>query len=218
MPSTASSPRRRPRQQRSQFTVEAIFQAVAQIVATHGEHGLTTNRIAEVAGVSVGSLYQYFPSKDAILQAMLDQHCERVMLELDALLAQACAQDWPPEEQVRRYVRHYLASFGAGPENERALARLSWQLDYRASILVAVRGASERLALHLQRLAPAQGQTPPTPAQLFVLTRAFMGTVRAASLERSPLLDSPELEEALVQLCQAVLNNPRVTPEGDTAI
>jgi len=218
MPSTASSPRRRPRQERSQFTVDAIFQAVAQIVAGHGEHGLTTNRIAEVAGVSVGSLYQYFPSKDAILQAMLDQHCERVMLELDALLAQACAQDWPPEEQVRRYVRHYLASFGAGPENERALARLSWQLDYRASMLVAVRGASERLALHLQRMAPAQGQSPPTPAQLFVLTRAFMGTVRAASLERSPLLDSPELEEALVQLCQAVLNNPRVTPEGDTAI
>ena len=218
MPSTASSPRRRPRQQRSQFTVEAIFQAVAQIVATHGEHGLTTNRIAEVAGVSVGSLYQYFPSKDAILQAMLDHHCERVMLELDALLAQACAEGWPPEEQVRRYVRHYLASFGAGPEDERALARLSWQLDYRASMLVAVRGASERLALHLQRMAPAQGQPPPTPAQLFVLTRAFMGTVRAASLERSPLLDSPELEEALVQLCQALLSDAPATPKGDSTM
>lgn len=212
MPATTASPRRQPRQERSQFTVEAIFQAVAQIVATHGEHGLTTNRIAETAGVSVGSLYQYFPSKDAILQAMLNQHCERVMLELDALLAQASAENWPPEEQVRHYVRHYLASFGAGPQSERALARLSWQLDYRASMLVSVRGASEHLALHLQRMACAQGQKPPTPVQLFVLTRAFMGTVRAASLERSPLLDSAELEDALVQLCLALLPRAPVTP------
>lgn len=212
MSANASQPRRQPRQERSQFTLEAIFQAVAQIVATQGEQGLTTNRIAEMAGVSVGSLYQYFPSKDAILQAMLDRHCERVMQALDDLLARASAEDWPPEEQVRRYVRHYLASFGAGPQDERALARLSWQLDYRASMLVAVRGASEHLALHLQRMACAQGHQPPSPAQLFVLTRAFMGTVRAASLERTPLLDSPELEDALVQLCMALLPHAPATP------
>lgn len=212
MPAATSSPRRQPRQERSQFTVEAIFQAVARITATHGEQGLTTNRIAETAGVSVGSLYQYFPSKDAILQAMLDQHCERVMQELDALLAQANAENWPPEKQVRLYVRHYLASFGAGPQSERALARLSWQLDYRASMLVAIRGASEHLALHVQRMACKQGQQPPTPAQLFVLTRAFMGAVRAASLERSPLLDSPELEDTLVQLCLALLPTAPATP------
>lgn len=205
MPPTPAAPRRTPRQERSQFTVDAIFEAVARIVATQGEAGLTTNRIAETAGVSVGSLYQYFPSKEAILAAMLDQHCDRVMLELDALLAQARAEGWTPEQQVRRYARHYLQAFGAGAPPGRALARLSWQLDYRASMLVAVRGSSERLALHLQRMAHDHRLPPPTPAQLFVLTRAFMGAVRAASLEQSPLLDSPEFEQALVELCLAYL-------------
>ena len=205
MPSSSSTPRRIPRQERSLFTVNAIFQAVGQIVATQGEANLTSNRIAEVAGISIGSLYQYFPSKEAILAAMLDRHCEKAMLELDALLAQGAQQQWPLADQVRQYVRHYLSAFGAGTSAQRALARLSWQIDYRAAMLVAVRGASERLGLHLQRLAAREGAMSPTPAQLFVLTRAFMGTVRSASLEQSPLLESPELEEALVQLSLAFL-------------
>lgn len=205
MPPASSAPRRSPRQERSQFTVDAIFEAVARIVATQGEDALTTNRIADVAGVSVGSLYQYFPSKEAILLAMLDQHCDRVMLELDALLAQARTEGWTPEQQVRGYVRHYLQAFGGGPQEGRALARLSWKLDYRASVLISVRGASERLALHLQRVAQEQQMPAPSATQLFVLTRAFMGAVRAASLEQSPLLDSPEFEQALVELCIATL-------------
>lgn len=205
MPAASSAPRRSPRQERSQFTVDAIFEAVARIVATQGEGALTTNRIAELAGVSVGSLYQYFPSKDAILLAMLDQHCDRVMLELDALLARARAEAWTPEQQVRLYVRHYLQAFGGGPHGGRALARLSWKLDYRESVLISVRGTSERLALHLQRMANEQQLQAPSAAQLFVLTRAFMGAVRSASLEQSPLLDSGEFEEALVGLCLATL-------------
>ena len=201
MSKAVSPPRRTPRQERSQFTVDAIFEAVARIVATQGEGALTTNRIAEVAGVSVGSLYQYFPSKEAILVAMLDQHCDRVMLALDALLAQARTEGWPPEQQVR----HYLQAFGGGPQELRALARLSWKQDYRATMLVSVRGTSERIALHLQRMADEHHLQPPSAAQLFVLTRAFMGAVRAASLEQSPLLDSAEFEDALVGLCLAYL-------------
>lgn len=199
------TPRRTPRQERSQVTVDAIFEAVARIVATQGEAALTTNRIAELAGVSVGSLYQYFPSKEAILVAMLDQHCDRVMLALDALLAQARAEGWPPEQQVRHYVRHYLQAFGGGPQELRALARLSWKQDYRATMLVSVRGTSERIALHLQRMADEHHLQAPSAARLFVLTRAFMGAVRAASLEQSPLLDSAEFEDALVALCLAYL-------------
>lgn len=193
-------------------TVEAIFQAVKKIVATQGEGALTSNRIAEVAGISIGSLYQYFSGKDAIVAAMLDRLCEKVMLELDAVLAQAEQEQWPIEQQVRHYVRHYLAAFAAGSSAERAIARLAWQIDYRSAMLLAVRGTSERLAVYLQRLAHREGAAPLTPAQLFVLTRAFMGTVRAASLEQSPLLGSAELEDALVQLSCAFLLAPMTTP------
>jgi AcrR family transcriptional regulator len=60
-------PRRRPSQSRSKVLVDAIIQACRQVLAQEGVERLTTNRIAEVAGVTIGSLYQYFPNKEAIL-------------------------------------------------------------------------------------------------------------------------------------------------------
>jgi AcrR family transcriptional regulator len=67
-------PRRRPVQQRSEATVEAILQAAAQVFERRGYAAGTTNRIAERAGVSIGTLYQYFPNKDAILVALVHRH------------------------------------------------------------------------------------------------------------------------------------------------
>jgi len=71
---TDLKPRRRPVQERSLATVEAILQAAAQVFERHGYAAGTTNRIAERAGVSIGTLYQYFPNKDAILVALVHQH------------------------------------------------------------------------------------------------------------------------------------------------
>ncbi|MGH2878106.1 MAG: TetR/AcrR family transcriptional regulator [Solirubrobacteraceae bacterium] len=68
------APRKLPQQARSEATVEAILQAAAQVFERHGYAAGTTNRIAERAGVSIGSLYQYFPSKDAILLALAHRH------------------------------------------------------------------------------------------------------------------------------------------------
>jgi AcrR family transcriptional regulator len=61
--------RRSPKQARSRATWDAILEAAAQILERHGPDGLTTNDVAERAGVSIGSLYQYFPDKEAILVA-----------------------------------------------------------------------------------------------------------------------------------------------------
>ncbi len=68
------APRKLPKQARSQTTVEAILQAAAQVFECHGYAAGTTNRIATRAGVSIGTLYQYFPNKDAILVALAHQH------------------------------------------------------------------------------------------------------------------------------------------------
>ena len=67
----AINPRKTPRQRRSAELVEAIYEGGARILETEGLAGLNTNRVAEVAGVSVGSLYQYFPSKEAIVAGLL---------------------------------------------------------------------------------------------------------------------------------------------------
>jgi AcrR family transcriptional regulator len=71
---TAETPRKMPRQARSQATVEAILEAAARILAGDGYAAMSTNRVAEVAGVSVGSLYQYFPNKDSLVAALHERH------------------------------------------------------------------------------------------------------------------------------------------------
>ncbi|MCG8916377.1 TetR/AcrR family transcriptional regulator [Actinokineospora sp. PR83] len=71
------TPRRKPRQVRAELTRERILTAAAHIFAEFGYAAGTTNRIAERARVSIGSLYQYFPNKDAILAELLVQHIDR---------------------------------------------------------------------------------------------------------------------------------------------
>ena len=68
------SARKQPRQERSKATVDAILAAATRVLTTVGYDDATTNRIAEAAGVSVGSLYQYFPNKEAIVGALIERH------------------------------------------------------------------------------------------------------------------------------------------------
>jgi AcrR family transcriptional regulator len=78
MPSTRRAdvfrPRKQPRQRRSRETVNAILRAAAQVFSARGYAATTTNHIAARAGVSIGSLYEYYPSKDALLLALLEEH------------------------------------------------------------------------------------------------------------------------------------------------
>jgi AcrR family transcriptional regulator len=79
------APRKSPAQERSRATVERIVEAAGRVVVAHGYHGASTVRIAAEAGVSPGSLYQYFPNKDAIILALVDR-------TIDELTARFAAQ------------------------------------------------------------------------------------------------------------------------------
>jgi AcrR family transcriptional regulator len=76
-------PRKTPIQARSTASVEAIMQATIQVLLKEGKSKLTTTRVAERAGVSVGTLYQYFPNKSSLLQALLKQHLDNVALAME---------------------------------------------------------------------------------------------------------------------------------------
>ena len=65
-----TTPRKRPRQDRSKATVDSILDATARVLVRHGFDGLTSNAVAEIAGCSIGSLYQYFPNKEALVAAL----------------------------------------------------------------------------------------------------------------------------------------------------
>jgi AcrR family transcriptional regulator len=100
----ALRPRKQPRQARSRDTVHAVLRAAAQVFSARGYAATTTNHIAARAGVSIGSLYEYFPNKDAILMALLEEH----LAEGTVILGQVWAgidtcRDM--HEVVRRFAR-----------------------------------------------------------------------------------------------------------------
>ncbi len=110
MPKARGNPgnnvRRRPRQRRSQLTVDAILTAAAQVLEAHGVEGTNTNRISAVAGVSIGTLYQYFPDKGAVLAALLARERNR---SRDAVLGAIREhQQAPIETAIRAALRAAL--------------------------------------------------------------------------------------------------------------
>ncbi|MDT0136158.1 TetR/AcrR family transcriptional regulator [Acidovorax sp. PRC11] len=201
--------RRQPTQERALQTIEAIFGATAQIVENDGEAALTTNRVAQVAGVSIGTLYQYFPSKEAVLLAMVERERGRVQQEMQRLLDDALERQRAVREVLQDVVRLLVSAFGTGGHSRvrRAMVRLGWRVDQHERFTAALREGAERNAVALARLVDGGDGSirPPTPAMMFVATRAVMGAIRSASLEDSPLLGQPAFEDELVRMLWGVL-------------
>lgn len=111
----ALNPRKIPRQARAEATVDAILEAAARILERKGREAYTTNAVAELAGVSIGSLYQYFPSKDAITRALIER-------QNSALLADLALID--PAEAKRNALQRLIAVAVDHQLQRSALARL----------------------------------------------------------------------------------------------
>src|SRR5262244_3134646 len=119
-PRARTIPRKNPRQERSLATVDALLQATARILVKEGYDRASTNRIAEVAGVSVGSLYQYFPSKEALVAAVVERHqqaiARTVRSELPGILGE------PVAKGIRKLVAVAVAAHRVDPKLHRVLA------------------------------------------------------------------------------------------------
>lgn len=92
-------PRKSPRQQRSRATVDTLLEAAAQVFSREGVSA-TTNRIAERAGVSIGTLYQYFPNKIAMLRALAERHLIEAGQQLGEVFARLRADEPPFDESM----------------------------------------------------------------------------------------------------------------------
>lgn len=105
--------RREPRQGRSRQTVHAVLGAVPRVIRREGVDAVTTNRIAEAAGVSVGSLYQYFPNKKAIFSALHERHVEDVHRVIERAMTE---RSRPLDEFTRALVEGLADLHAAEPE------------------------------------------------------------------------------------------------------
>jgi len=187
--------RRKPRQARAEGTIGTILEAAAQILQNRPDD-FTTNAVAERAGFGIGTLYQYFPNKDALLMAIAEREAARLVSALKADIDDNRAVDL--EERVRAIVRRLIGGFGG---RQRARKAVLLAVLKRAPG-IAAKPVSE-VANHLiDRLLKANDPTVrrPTPAAMFVVTRALVGCIRAAVLEESSLLATREFEDEVVRL------------------
>jgi AcrR family transcriptional regulator len=194
----AKKARRRPRQWRSRQTVEAILDAVVRVLKREGRRAVTTNRIAEVAGVSIGSVYQYFPDKQAILVLLHRRHLEQIDRMVERKLIEHAAS--PLDELVEAMIGGMLEAHSTDPELYEMMAT---EVPHRAegtqAFSVRLHGAF-RLALAARAKELNQGRDPETMA--FVLANLLDGLSHAALFRRPARMP---LAVAKLEVARAVL-------------
>jgi AcrR family transcriptional regulator len=194
MPQASETMRKSPTQARAEHTVDAILEAAAQILQSDGEEKLNTNRIAERAGFSIGTLYQYFADKEAIIAALAEREREKVLATIVKALSSVESGD--AQSVIREIVRTMIGSFA---KRKRARRIIMMTMLKRWQFAPDKQGAGVIEQMIIENGGRGHGRTM-TPAAAFVLTRAFMGAIRAAVLENSSHLETQEFEDELVHL------------------
>jgi AcrR family transcriptional regulator len=194
--------RRQPKQRRALQTVDAVLDAVIRILKREGLRALTTNRIAEVAGVSIGSLYQYFPDKSAIFAALHQRHIEQIdrvvqgklvehaassLDDLMSAMIEAMVDAHEPNPELHQLFMAEVAH-GAGGRQEFAV-RL------HGAFLLAIAARSHELKKHRDPVKTA-----------FIVTHMVEALSHGVVLRRPPGLSRPDAKKEAVRAVLAYLH------------
>jgi len=203
-PSTQLKPRKTPSQARSKATVEAILVAAAQLFRRQGYAGATTDRIAERAGVSVGSLYQYFPNKDAILVALAERHIDTGFALVRELLAEALTDVPVLESLLRRFVVAMIALHEHEPELHRVLFE---EAPLPSSLRRSLRKRENDLATEVAELLEAHPEVRMRDPRLtaYILVQTLDSLVHNFILHPPKEIDAKPLTEELVSMLDQYL-------------
>jgi len=115
-----TTPRKSASQERSRLTVNALLEATTRVLVKEGYDRASTNKIAAVAGVSIGSLYQYYPSKEALVAAVSERHSHEVLQLIRNALVKVAAR--PIEVAAREFVSVAIDAHRVNPKLHRVLA------------------------------------------------------------------------------------------------
>lgn len=193
-------PRKSPVQARSTATLQAIFDATIQVLLKDGVQRLTTTRVAARAGVSVGTLYQYLPHKQALLFAVLEQHLERLGQAIEMACVQLQAR--PVAELAEGLAKAYLNAKFERIDASRALYKVSAEM---GTDLVGAIAKRTDLAF-TKTLSTATDVTfDNLPAISLTLRATLAGTVRAVIERGGGPADMKILRTQLPLLCRAYL-------------
>jgi len=194
--------RKYPKQARAFDTREVIFEAAARLLEERDLSALTTNAIAARAGISIGTLYDHFPNKEAILVSMARRQLER---DEEAVLEAISREPTPGVSRARQAVRTLIALHLARPKVRRSIMSAHAAHGLGGEGTDVVRRATERiLAWRAEADRPYMDETA-----MFVATRAVVGLLRAAFEESAPLLGTPQFEDELTAMAEGCFRRAR---------
>lgn len=194
----AFEPRKTPTQARSAVTVEAISEA---ILLSQGTERLTTTRVADRAGVSVGTLYQYFPNKQSLLFAVLEDHLEKVAQAVE----DACehVREKPLTEMIKQVVEAFVNTKIARADISIALYKVAPDIGG----LALVNRVTQRMRKSIVRMLESAPDIHTSPDEFAVQTMlaAMSGAMRSVLETGGSPAMMRKLREHLVLLCQAYM-------------
>ncbi|MBU1412455.1 TetR/AcrR family transcriptional regulator [Myxococcota bacterium] len=199
-------PRKKPVQGRSKASVEAILMAAAQVFEAHGYAAGTTNRIAERAGVSVGTLYQYFPSKEAIVVALLEEHLLETTRKLHEWVGHMVSLRHGLRDALADYVQGIMDVHETRPRLQHILLEEAPLPPRLHDLLMAADAEAVRTMGGLLRLYPEVGHADPESAAYLVIHTVESLTHGFAAHPDERLLDSARFVEELVSMLEAYLS------------
>jgi len=192
-----TAPRKEPRQARSQATVDAILVATARVLTRDGYDHASTNKVAEAAGVSVGSLYQYFPSKEALVAALIDRHTTHMTAllggNIDAL------KDAPLPVAARTLVEVMIAAHAQNPKLHKVVAEQVPRVGKLNRIQDVERQMADRVRALLS-LRKDEIRIENLDLAVFLLVSVVETLTHRATVDNAGLFDARELAEEITDM------------------
>jgi AcrR family transcriptional regulator len=205
---TALTPRKTPRQARAAHTVDSIIEAAAQLLAAGGLAAYTTNGVAARAGVSIGTLYQYFPNKDALMVALIDREQARRVAGVRAVAA-ALPAGVTLDQLIRAVVRAALVPDQLSPTLARALDHEEARLPVERVVNQQLGGAHDIIAAIANRFPVELAHVDPA-----IAARTIPAMLRAI-VDSWTASDPPELARAETEAVKAIMGYLRLPPIAD---
>jgi AcrR family transcriptional regulator len=197
----AFEPRKTPIQARATLTVEAIREATIQVLLHEGSDRLTTTRVAERAGVSVGTLYQYFPNKQSLLFAVFEDHLDKVAAAVEDACEQARHQ--PQAEMIRQVVEAFVDAKMQCADISVALYRIATDVGGPELIKKVVQRYRKAIETMLQTASDAKSL--PERYAIEMMIAAMSGAMRSALESGASPAVVRKLRAHLVLLCQSYM-------------
>jgi AcrR family transcriptional regulator len=197
-----TTPRKSASQQRSRLTVDALVEATARILVRDGFEGASTNKIAQVAGVGIGSLYQYFPNKEALVGAVVDRHSEATMQVVRAALRNVALRS--VEEAVAALVRVGIDSHRVNTKLHRVLSEQVPRVG-RVENMQAIGRETFALVRGYLESHRAELSVPNVDMAAFICVTTVEALTHAAVVDRPDALSEVEADALVAEVTRLIV-------------